>query len=92
MATQVQNAKAIIDALLDSKGKAPSDAALASTIVERFTNTIDGAESNEEKAGQFNSVLVKIVRSTMRAHVERIEASKYEDAIAAAGAAAEGDL
>ena len=85
MATQVQNAKAILDALADSVGKTVT-VEQATNIVEEFINQIDGSATNEEKAETFNTMLIQMIRSTGRAH-KRIKAE--QDAQATLDAAAD---
>ena len=67
MATQVQNALAVINALADSLGKTVTPQK-AADIVEEFINEIAGPATNEEKATQFNAMLVQLIRSTGRSH------------------------
>ena len=81
MATQVQNAKAIMDALADSAGKTIT-IEIATAIVEEFLNQVGGAATNEDKATEFNAKLVQIVRRTGRSHVGQTEAATHDQAIA----------
>ena len=91
MATQVQNAKAVVDALADSLGKTVTTQQ-ATDIVEEFINQVGGAGSTEEKATTFNDMLINIIRSTGQAHVGQIEENSHDAAIAAARAGAASNI
>lgn len=69
MATQLENASAVLDALADSLSKTLTQQQKAD-IVEEFINDIGGADDNEAKASTFNSMLINIIKGTGRAHVE----------------------
>lgn len=80
MATQVQNAIIVLDALADSAGKT-LDNTQKLTIVEEFINQVGGAATNEEKALELNTTLIRIIRGTGRSHVGQTAESGYDQAI-----------
>jgi len=90
--TESQNAKAVIDALADTLDKSVSGAA-GLRIVERVTNTEgDGSLTTEEKAAMFNDLLVNIIKSTMRSHVENATRATNDATVIAAGDVAASDF
>ena len=91
MATQVQNAKAVLDALADSIGKTVT-AQKATAIVEEFIDDVGGSDDNETKATRFNEMLVSIIRGTGRSHVETKARRDNDAAVQAAVDAANSNL
>ena len=91
MATQVQNASAILDALADSMGKTLTNQQKIDWV-ERFIDDIGGADDNETKATKFNETLANIIRSAGKSHVENAQRQANEAAVAAAGDAVAVEL
>ena len=91
MATQAANAKAVLDALADSIGKTV-DGAKATAIVEEFIDDVGGADDNETKATRFNEMLVNIITSTGRSHVETAARNARDAAVQADVDAANSNL
>jgi hypothetical protein len=87
MATQAQNAAAILDALADSIGKTLTSQQKLDWV-ERFIKQTDG--TNEEKATKFNSYFVDLIRSTGRNHtIQNLAAAQAAANEAAADAIAD---
>ena len=91
MATQTVNAGLVLDALADSIGKTLTNAQKM-TFVERVTNTVGGAQTNEEKATLFNELLVKVIRNTSRTHAMQAEQATYQAQLDQVGQDAISDL
>jgi len=68
MATQLQNAVIILDALADARGVILS-VQQKTDYAEQFIDQVGGAASNEAKAADFNEQLARIINSTARSHV-----------------------
>ena len=78
MATNVQNASAVMDALADYLGKTLT-AQQKLDWAERFIDDIGGADDNETKAGKMLETLVNYVRATGAAHV-KLNAERTQEA------------
>ena len=91
MATQIVNASLVLDALADSIGKTLTTPQKL-LFVERATNTVGGAQTNEEKATLFNELLIKIIRNSSRTHAMQAEQATYQAALDAVGQDAIADL
>ena len=89
--TNVDNAKAVMDALADSIDKTV-DGPKAMAIVEEFIDQVGGAADNETKAGEFLDTLIRIIRGTGRSHVETAARAANDAAIEAAADAANSNL
>ena len=92
MATQTQNAKTLIDALLDAAGRAPSTPGQALRVVENLTKTWDSGLTNEQKAQNFNIMIAKHIRRLVKANAEARKDAEDDASVAAAGDAAAGDV
>jgi len=84
MATQVQNAIIILDALADSRGKVYTTQQKID-FVEYFVDMIAGSETNEEKAEVFIATLGRIIIKSIKAHARTQEESNQSAAVDAAG-------
>lgn len=90
MATNVQNASAIMDALADYRGVSALSAARKIEIAEKLTGNTDG--TNEEKAGDFLNAVFSMVRYTVRKHAESAQRNANEASVTQAGDDAIADL
>lgn len=92
MATQVQNFKAIMDALADAAGKPERTNEQLTRLAENYTKTWDDPLTNEQKAQKANVGIYKHIRELVRRHAELREAGTYVDDVENAGDTAVGDL
>ena len=92
MATAIQNATAILDALADWAGKTLT-ASQKTAFVERFIDEIGNTGmTNTEKAEEFLADMRRIVVKVSRNHVEENERQTNAAAVEAAGQAVEDEL
>ena len=89
--TNVQNSKAILDAIADFLDKTV-DGPKALSIVEEFVNQVGGPADNESKGADFLQTLFDIIRKSGRSHVGTAARAANEAAVQAAMDAADSNL
>ena len=88
MATNIQNASGIMDALADWRGMAPVSAARKIEIAEKIADFIavtPPPETNDEKADAFLRYLFQQVRNPLRQRAERLEEAGNQAGVTQAG-------
>jgi hypothetical protein len=89
--TNVQNAKAVIDALADSKDRTVTGP-VALNIAEEFIDDVGGSDENEVKAGKMLDMLFNIIRGTGMSHVRTAADNSHDAAVEAAADAAHSNF
>lgn len=93
MATSIDNARAIIDAIRDYKGKPPATGAQALRIVERYASLM-GVDilTSEEKAETFLNKLWNDMVTSCIVHAKDHKTAEYHDEYELAAQQAADDI